>query len=188
MSAFFFSFISPLTPPPSPSLQPPLSFQFLPAPQLSPCVRVYVCVCVCVCVYVSPCLCTCGCVAVCVSADQTAKRVMSQRVAKDLCTPIGQVGTHLDSIQPIIIHVHAEEHAATCPPPQVLDDHVLIHKRHAAQLGQFQACSLPAKKKTVHTVSSVHKQKKDCTIMNGTTVTSGKRTHPMHSPSLKFHC
>ena len=51
---------------------------------------------------------------------------------------------HLDSVQAVVCHVHAEEHAAASAPPQVLDHHVLVDKGAPPQLGQLQAGGLSA--------------------------------------------
>lgn len=50
----------------------------------------------------------------------------------------------LHSIEPIVVHVHAQKHSAACSPAQVLDDDVLINKCASSQLCKLQALCFPA--------------------------------------------
>lgn len=51
---------------------------------------------------------------------------------------------HLDRVEPVVAHIEAEEHTAVGALAQVLDHHILVHKRHPAQLCQVKAGGLPA--------------------------------------------
>ena len=51
---------------------------------------------------------------------------------------------YLDSVEPIVVHVHAQEDTTTRASTQIFDDDILVHKRATTQLGELQAFGLPA--------------------------------------------
>ena len=69
------------------------------------------------------------------------------RAGADISSYVSKATAHLDSVEAVVGHVHAQEHAAAGTAPKVLDHHVLVHKGAPPQLGQLQAGRLPARRR-----------------------------------------
>lgn len=50
---------------------------------------------------------------------------------------------HLNSVELLVVDVHAQEHAAAGPLPQVFDHQILVHKRAPAHLAQLEPLGVP---------------------------------------------